>query len=261
MGKRNCAIEGCNALEFRSTRVCNKHMGMGVEIPELASEPKQVQPKSTEEFDCPKGCGKMSYEDVIGAGQTRDSNLGFALLVGGPVFGVIYFLGSFIVFPQPGEHPNIGVLFLFFVSFCIGAFMMITFSKNHVCTTCKGILLDSKTIVQQMGDENATKLMSLIDGMEESSSELQCPVCDETMGSFSVAYVPADDYRSTHRGHNLPTPSNMSPVNILEAALIAIVPNAEEQLDLDACGDCGVVWFDGSEKGRLEYSTSMKETL
>ena len=227
MGKRNCAIEGCNALEFRSTRVCNKHMGMGVEIPELASEPKQVQPKSTEEFDCPKGCGKMSYEDVIGTGQTSDSNLGFALLVGGPVIGVIYFLGSFIVFPQPGEHPNIGVLFLFFVSFCIGAFMMVTFSKNHVCTTCKGILLDSKTIVQQMGDENATKLMSLIDGMEESSSELQCPVCDETMGTFSVPYVGKPIHGEVRRLSSL-----VGPIY---------------QLDLDACGDCRVVWFDGRE--------------
>jgi len=31
MGNRNCAVEGCNALEFRDTGICNRHRGEGIE--------------------------------------------------------------------------------------------------------------------------------------------------------------------------------------------------------------------------------------
>ena len=31
MGDRNCAVDGCNALEFRTTGICNRHLSMGVD--------------------------------------------------------------------------------------------------------------------------------------------------------------------------------------------------------------------------------------
>ena len=31
MGDRKCAVQGCNALEFRDTGICNKHRGEGIE--------------------------------------------------------------------------------------------------------------------------------------------------------------------------------------------------------------------------------------
>jgi hypothetical protein len=31
MGEKRCAVDGCNALEFRSTGICNRHRSMGVE--------------------------------------------------------------------------------------------------------------------------------------------------------------------------------------------------------------------------------------
>lgn len=31
MGERNCAVDGCNALEFRTTGICNLHLSMGVD--------------------------------------------------------------------------------------------------------------------------------------------------------------------------------------------------------------------------------------
>ena len=31
MGNRNCAVQGCNALEFRDTGICNRHRGEGIE--------------------------------------------------------------------------------------------------------------------------------------------------------------------------------------------------------------------------------------
>tara|TARA_B100000424_G_scaffold79342_1_gene59366 strand:+ start:263 stop:421 length:159 start_codon:yes stop_codon:yes gene_type:complete len=38
-------------------------------------------------------------------------------------------------------------------------------------------------------------------------------------------------------------------------AVKVIVPNAEETIDLDACRECRVVWFDASERGELEDGT------
>ena len=31
MGDRYCAVDGCNALEFRTTGICNRHLSMGVD--------------------------------------------------------------------------------------------------------------------------------------------------------------------------------------------------------------------------------------
>ena len=31
MGDRNCAVDGCDALEFRTTGICNRHLSMGVD--------------------------------------------------------------------------------------------------------------------------------------------------------------------------------------------------------------------------------------
>ncbi len=31
MGERNCAVDGCDALEFRTTGICNRHLSMGVD--------------------------------------------------------------------------------------------------------------------------------------------------------------------------------------------------------------------------------------
>ena len=179
--------------------------------------------ETNEEFDCPRGCGKMSYE-IDFAAKLEDAN--FLIILGAPVIGAIYFFGSFV----GGGEPSIGVLFLFFVASCIGVWKgLLKEYHNHTCQLCRGVLLDSKTMLKAFSEEEATKINSLLDGMEESSSELQCPVCDETMGTFSVPYVgkAIDDILR-------PLASLVGPIY---------------QLDLDACGDCRVVWFDGIGDG------------
>jgi len=69
MGERNCAVDGCNALEFRTTGICNRHLSMGVDpledsasivimkekeaVEEKTSAPRTHSPstKSTDEYD------------------------------------------------------------------------------------------------------------------------------------------------------------------------------------------------------------------
>lgn len=266
MGNRNCAVERCNALEFRTTGVCNKHQGMSSEVPEAASEPEQVQPEQQtpihEQFECPRGCGTMSYEETSVGTTFLSAVLFFAI----PVLAGIYFIGSFIIYdhtavgPSP-LHPHIGVLVLFGVAWVVNLFSGNINSKTHVCNYCNGIMLEEKEMAHVFDEPSLVKLNSLIDSMTPSSSDLQCPICDEKMGTFSVPYIPADDFSNSNRnfgndygegvGSNIPD----NALEWLEVAIIAIVPNAEETIDLDTCVDCRVIWFDGSEKNRLGFGT------
>ena len=79
------------------------------------------------------------------------------------------------------------------------------------------------------------------------------------MGRFSVPYTPSDDFE----GHGSTRRRYKSTEGLVAGLAIAavvtavkvIVPNAEETIDLDACRECRVVWFDASERGELEDST------
>ena len=69
MGDRNCAVDGCNAIEFRTTGICNRHLSMGVDplegspsivimkeseaVEEKTSDPltHSLSPKTTDEYD------------------------------------------------------------------------------------------------------------------------------------------------------------------------------------------------------------------
>ena len=285
MGNRNCAVDGCNALEFRTTGVCNKHQGMSSEVPEAASDsagprwvpslgrfttsisPEQVQPEQQtpthEQFECPRGCGTMSYEET----QVDTTFLSAVLFFAIPVLAGIYFIGSFVFVHDSGEydssqfHPSLGVLALFGIAWLVSIFSGIINSKTHVCNSCNGIMLEEKEMAHVFDEPSLVKLNSLIDSMTPSSSDLQCPICDEKMGTFSVPYIPADDFSNSNRnfgndyyegvGSNIPD----NALEWLEVAIIAIVPNAEETIDLDTCVDCRVIWFDGSEKNRLGFGT------
>jgi len=286
MGNRNCTVDGCNALEFRTTGVCNKHQGMSSEVPEAASEParfiyhgseppvmsqspvalEQVQPEQQtptyEQFECPRGCGTMSYEETSVGTSFLSAVLFFAI----PVLAGIYFIGSFIIYdhtavgPSP-LHPHIGVLVLFGVAWVVSLFSGIINSKTHVCNYCNGIMLEEKEMAYVFDEPSLVKLNSLIDSMAPSSSDLQCPICDEKMGTFSVPYIPADDNRRRRSGGRVG--SSIEPdeivvglaLNLVVAAVKAAIPNAEETMDLDSCVDCRVIWFDASEKNQLGDGT------
>jgi len=266
MGNRNCAVERCNALEFRTTGVCNKHQGMSAEVPETASESEQVQPEQQtpthEQFECPRGCGTMSYEET----QVDTTFLSAVLFFAIPVLAGIYFIGSFIIYdhtavgPSP-LHPHIGVLALFGVAWVVSLFSGIINSKTHVCNYCNGIMLEEKEMAYVFDEPSLVKLNSLIDSMAPSSSDLQCPICDEKMGTFSVPYIPADDNRRRRSGGRVG--SSIEPdeivvglaLNLVVAAVKAAIPNAEETMDLDSCVDCRVIWFDASEKNQLGDGT------
>ena len=282
MGKRNCAVEGCNALEFRSNGICNRHMsdemaireidleGLRADAQEEADESEHAlgqmandEPKG-EEFECPKGCGKMSYQDE----QVGISGLGLASFIGIPVLAGIYFIWSFMVYDWSNTalatngsppHPSIGILALFGIAWfglAASSFGLIK-SKTHVCNSCNGRMFEEKAMAYIFDKESLSKLNSLIDSMAPHTSDLKCPICDEKMGRFSVPYTPPDDFEGHGRTRRRVPDSAEGLVAGLAIAVVvtavkAMVPNAEETIDLDACRECRVVWFDASERGELE---------
>ena len=264
MGKRNCAVEGCNALEFRTTGVCNRHQGMIVEVPEGAFEPEQVQPEEQtptyEQFECPRGCGTMSYEET----QVGFTDLSTKLSLGIMVLAGFYFVGSFLVYDWSNSalatngyppHPHIGFVVLLGAAFLANAIYGIILSKTHHCDSCRGIMLEEKEMAYIFDEPSLVKLNSLIDGMSPSSSDLQCPICDEKMGTFSVPYIPPDDNRRRHRAHSSDEILVGLALNLVVSAVKAAIPNAEKTMDLDACRECRVVWFDASERSELEQAS------
>jgi len=283
MGKRNCAVEGCNALEFRSNGICNRHMRDEIAIREIDLEELRASaqeetdesehtlgqmanagPKG-EEFECPRGCGKMSYQDE----QVGVSGLGFASFFGIPVLVVIYFVWSFMAYDWSNTalatngsppHPSIGILALFGIAwFGLMPFGLIR-SKTHVCNSCHGRMFEEKAMAYIFDKESLSKLNSLIESMTPHTSDLKCPICDEKMGSFSVPYTPSDDFEGHGRTRRrVPKSAEGLVAGLAIAAVVtavkAMVPNAEETIDLDACRGCRVVWFDASERGELEDGT------
>lgn len=283
MGKRNCAIEGCSALEFRSNGICNRHMRdemaiHGIDLEKLRATAQEetdesehasgkianAKPKG-EEFECPKGCGKMSYQDE----QVGVSGLGLASFFGIPVLAGIYFIWSFMVYDWSNTalatngsppHPSIGILALFGIAWFGSMPFGLIKSKTHVCNSCYGRMFEEKAMAYIFDKESLSKLNTLIDSMAPNTSDLKCPVCDEKMGRFSVPYTPSDDFEGHGRTRRRAPDSAEGLVAGLAIAVVvtavkAMVPNAEETIDLDACRECRVVWFDASERGELEDGT------
>ena len=116
-------------------------------------------------------------------------------------------------------------------------------------------MLEEKETAYIFDEPSLVKLNSLIDSMAPSSSDLQCPICDEKMGTFSVPYIPPDDNRHRHRAHSSDEILVGLALNLVVSAVKAAIPNAEKTMDLDACRECRVVWFDASERSELEQAS------
>ena len=201
----------------------------------------------------------MSYEET----QVDTTFLSAVLFFAIPVLAGIYFIGSFIIYDHsavgpPPPHPHMGILVLFGVAWIVSLFSGIINSKTHHCNSCRGTMLEEKEMAYIFDEPSLAKLNSLINSMAPSSSDLQCPICDEKMGTFSVPYIPADDethIRSHHVGYDANKIVAGWALNLVVAGVKAAIPNAEETIDLDSCVDCRVIWFDGSEKNKLSDGT------
>ena len=239
MGKRNCAIEGCNALEFRSAGICNRHMGEGSKIPQQQQEKLEEQFDETsfqfasaEVFRCPNGCGELSYDRHD---KVSEENKKIAA-----VLGVLMIVADILI----GD----GRLFLLGLV-AIGYFLFATGETTayFYCMKCRGAMLDSKTIISKIGEEKALAIERELSRCK--AGEKMCPSCEGRMNRIPITYVMPD----RGGGGDL--------VGALVVATIqAMIPNKKEYLDLDGCPSCGLFWFDSGEMSNVSLSEEMSLT-
>ncbi len=236
MGKRNCAIEGCNALEFRSEGICNRHMRMGrktlqkqdqleMKIVDEALDETSFQFASAEIFRCPNGCGELSYDRHD---KVSEENKKIAA-----VLGVLMIVADILI----GD----GRLFLLGLV-AIGYFLFATgeITAYFSCINCGGGMLDSKTIISKIGNDKALAIERALRNC--GAGEKMCPSCEGRMNRIPITYVMPDN----------------SGGSIGWAVILAMIPNKKEYLDLDGCSSCGLFWFDSGEMSNVSLSESMK---
>ena len=258
MGKRNCAIEGCNALEFRSVGICNTHMRLGSKIPQQqqeivdeALEETSFQFASAEVFLCPNRCGRGTPAGPIELTYDRHDKVSQEAKLAARVIGLVCLVFSMIILVQGIEsRPLVGgptssaefafaILLVAALAFAYSLFAGET-TAYFYCIKCRGAMLDSKTIISKIGEEKALAIERELSRCK--AGEKMCPSCEGRMNRIPITYVMPDN----------------SSGNIGFDLIRAMIPNKKEYLDLDGCPSCGLFWFDSGEMSNVSLSESMK---
>jgi Zn-finger nucleic acid-binding protein len=216
---------------------------------------------TNEVLDCPRGCGTLEYQSTAGAFQSGNKGLvGKGLIIASIAIFVAYNVWLFASGNGTNENLNTGQLFMVgiicFGIFVLGANIGVGDSWNHHCKTCKGVMLDSKTVSEKFWGEGGTTIRSLMEEIGDSVGALNCPGCGEKMGLISISYTPVN-HSTRRRHHNDPS---VAAIALLFDLAIAVKPTSEENLEIDACNDCMMLWFDGGESSKINDSLSIRGT-
>ena len=250
MGKRNCAIEGCNALEFRSVGICNTHMRLGSKIPQQqqeivdeALEETSFQFASAEVFLCPNRCGRGTPAGPIELTYDRHDKVSQEAKLAARVIGLVSLVFAMII----GFDEELGFWMIILGAVALGYSLFATGETTayFYCMKCRGAMLDSKTIISKIGEEKALAIERELSRCK--AGEKMCPSCEGRMNRIPITYVMPD------RGGGTDLVTAMA-----VAAIQAMIPNKKEYLDLDGCPSCGLFWFDQSEMSNVSISESMK---
>ena len=245
MGKRNCAIEGCNALEFRSVGICNTHMRLGSKIPQQqqeivdeALEETSFQFASEEVFLCPNRCGRGTPAGPIELTYDRHDKVSQEAKLAARVIGLVSLVFAMII----GFDEELGFWMIFLGAAALGYSLFATGETTayFYCMKCRGAMLDSKTIISKIGEEKALAIERELSRCKAGGK--MCPSCEGRMNRIPITYVMPDN----------------SGGNIGMAVILAMIPNKKEYLDLDGCSSCGLFWFDSGEMSNVSLSESMK---
>ena len=203
---------------------------------------------TNELFDCPKGCGTLDYQSMAATFQDGIKGLiGKGLIIASIAILVAYIV--WLIASGDGTNANlyIGQLFMVIIICVIililGANIGLTHSAwNHRCVTCNGVLMDPKTVSEVFRGEAGTKIVSLMEEINVSDGDLNCPACGEKMGLLQISYTRIKHIQGDPLITFLITAGNLI---------------SEENLEIDVCNECIMLWFDGEESMRIEDSLSI----
>ena len=216
---------------------------------------------NNEVFHCPRSCGTLEYQSTAGAFQSGNKGLvGKGLIVSSITIFVAYIVWLFASGNGTNENLDTGQLFMVgivcFGILVLGANIGVGNSWNHHCKTCKGVMLDSKTVSEKFWGESGTTIRSLMEGIGDSVGDLNCPGCGEKMGLIQISYTPVN-HSTRRRHHNDPS---VAAITLLFDVAMAVKPTSEDNLEIDACNDCMMLWFDGGESSKINDSLSIRGT-
>ena len=216
---------------------------------------------NNEVFHCPRGCGTLEYQSTAGVFQSGNKGLvGKGLIVSSITIFVAYIVWLFASGNGTNENLDTGQLFMVgivcFGILVLGANIGVGNSWNHHCKTCKGVMLDSKTVSEKFWGESGTTIRSLMEGIGDSVGDLNCPGCGEKMGLIQISYTPVN-HSTRRRHHNDPS---VAAITLLFDVAMAVKPTSENNLEIDACNDCMMLWFDGGESSKINDSLSIRGT-
>ena len=192
-----------------------------------------------EAMKCPKGCGPLEYRTH----KTRTVRVfdlaGYAFIAIGIILA-IYFLSR----GEEATNKDLAILSIGLVLIVIGLERTSLVTTDLACDSCKGFMLESKSIDKTFKDK-AYFIRSEISS-SSIKSNFDCFECGNKMKNVSIVV-------SDHSEQN----SLLVPEIIEDVSALV---GRTETIGIDGCSECDLVWFDSGERSFLSRGTSVIQT-
>jgi len=192
-----------------------------------------------EAMKCPKGCGPLEYRTH----KTRTVRVfdlaGYAFIAIGIILA-IYFLSR----GEEATNKDLAILSIGLVLIVIGLERTSLVTTDLACDSCKGFMLESKSIDKTFKDK-AYFIRSEISS-SSIKSDFDCFECGNKMKNVSIVV-------SDHSEQN----SLLVPEIIEDVSALV---GRTETIGIDGCSECDLVWFDSGERSFLSRGTSVIQT-
>lgn len=199
---------------------------------------------SSEEVDCPRGCGAMEYRKNKNMGRRVFHPLGTPLTFLG-LAGIALALKSLNSIENEGALTNSEIITFIIELFpgvallFLGLHFTSLVTSDLFCGTCNGIILESKSIdkrlnkgifgVFQSADYIREKLSSSV-----KTSDFDCIDCMDKMKKVDIVFI-----------HHAKEHSLLKP-DILEK--IEAWSGHQKIIEIDGCTSCDLIFFDAGEE-------------
>ena len=200
----------------------------------------------SEEVQCPVGCGPMEYKTNRNKKIRVFDPLGYAM-----IFAGILFIAAPDNLPFDFFSSNLIANMVIGIGLLtLGAQRTALVTTDLRCDTCKGLILESKSIdLRLKGDllglsENKAEYIRAALSSSTEESKYACPDCGEIMRRIVVPYEDG-----SHR------PNSLVPDIIEDIQNLSTVSRA---MEIDGCEGCDMLWF---KKEKWERKLSKDTTI
>ena len=200
----------------------------------------------SEEVQCPAGCGPMEYKTNRNKKIRVFDPLGYAM-----IFAGILFIAAPDNLPFDFLTSNLMANMVIGIGLLtLGAQRTALVTTDLRCDTCKGLILESKSIdLRLKGDllglsENKAEYIRAALSSSTEESKYACPDCGEIMRRIVVPYEDGSQRPNTLVPDIIEDIQNLSTVS--------------RTMEIDGCEGCDMLWF---KKENWERKLSKDTTI